>query len=301
MRCCVRAGFSQGLPNRITRSTPARSKSSRIRSGMSHRADRTAETWTSGTICYVGRLEPRKGVASGSWRPRSRPPTPARIRFTLVGGDTPYSGGGGVSTREVLQSRIPAALQSRFTFFDFAAAGTARAFLARARMAVVPSRWENFPNTCIEAMSSGLPVLVSPTGGMAEMIEDGRTGWIAAGSIASLEAAFERALARPPHPRRDGSAPRPPIRELCDNEDTVRRQLEFRRRVVARGCRPAAEIASVLEASDQNGTSADALRISISQVSGTRRQRRRSRGPAEPACSGPAKSGCGRVEGAVPG
>jgi glycosyltransferase involved in cell wall biosynthesis len=41
---------------------------------------------------------------------------------------------------------------------------------------VLPSRWENFPFACIEALASARAVVGSAAGGMAEMIEHGKTG-----------------------------------------------------------------------------------------------------------------------------
>jgi glycosyltransferase involved in cell wall biosynthesis len=223
---------------------------------------RTTETWRSGTICYVGRLEPRKGVSEwidAAVRAAGRHPS---ARFTLIGGDSSESGGGGRSMREALLARIPSAMRPRFRLAGPVRRHELGRYLAEARLAVVPSRWENFPYSCIEAMSSGLPVLVSPAGGMAEMIEDASTGWIASAPQAdALEAALERALATPPRRLAEmGAAAAAAIRHLCDAEDIVRRQLEFRKSVVARGCRPAAETAALLEASGQNITSADALK-----------------------------------------
>ena len=213
--------------------------------------ERSPETWVAGTISYVGRLEPRKGVKEWVEAAVAVAGDVPEARFTLVGADTPYSGAGGASTGEVARSRIPAPLRSRFQFFDFAPRHRLAAHLQRARIAVVPSRWENFPNTCIEAMSSGLPVLVSPTGGMAEMIEDGRTGWIADGPDAgSLEAGLRRALATPPRELAEmGHAAAASIRRLCDSERIVRRQLDFRHRVVTRGCVRSTEIAPALTTS----------------------------------------------------
>ena len=43
-------------------------------------------------------------------------------------------------------------------------------------MCVFPSVWENFPYVCLEAMAAGRGVIASSGGGMAEIIDDGRTG-----------------------------------------------------------------------------------------------------------------------------
>lgn len=198
---------------------------------------RDTDIWTHGTICYVGRLEPRKGVTEWIDAAVAVAADDPALQFTFIGGDTSYSGTGDRSMREVLLTRIPNALRARFTFIDNIPREQLLGHLARARIAVVPSRWENFPNTCIEAMSSGLPVLASPTGGMAEMVDDGRTGWIAGGPDArSLEIAFRRALATPSTVLEEmGAAAAASIRVLCNNDDTIRRHLEFRRRVAERG------------------------------------------------------------------
>jgi hypothetical protein len=43
---------------------------------------------------------------------------------------------------------------------------------------ILPSLFENWPNACIEAMAAGRVVLGSRHGGMAEMIEDGESGFL---------------------------------------------------------------------------------------------------------------------------
>ncbi len=60
---------------------------------------------------------------------------------------------------------------------------------------VVPSLWECWPNVALEAFQRGRPVLGTPTGGLAEMVQPGRSGLLAEGtSIEALAAALERVL-----------------------------------------------------------------------------------------------------------
>jgi hypothetical protein len=104
-------------------------------------------------------------------------------------------------------------------------------------MAVIPSRWENFPNTCIEAMGSGLPVIASREGGMAEMIEDGRTGWLANGpGSEGLREALSRALETPATRVREmGSNAALDIGHICNNGRVVERHLDLRSAITSRG------------------------------------------------------------------
>ena len=52
----------------------------------------------------------------------------------------------------------------------------------------LPSEWyENGPYSIMEAQAMGRPVIVSQNGGLPELVEDGRTGYIAqAGDVADL-------------------------------------------------------------------------------------------------------------------
>ena len=49
--------------------------------------------------------------------------------------------------------------------------------IQEADVCIFPSLFENWPNTCIEAMSAGRVVIGSKHGGMGEMIEDGVSGF----------------------------------------------------------------------------------------------------------------------------
>jgi glycogen(starch) synthase len=144
-------------------------------------------------------------------------------RLDFVGADVEY--GRGTTVKEHAERQIPARLRDRFAFRGVSDRAGVQRFLAGAGAAVVPSRWENFPYTCIEAMASGLPVIASRRGGMTDMVEDVRTGWLApedAGEdlVEGLQDALRRAFATPPPcraamdatPRRlsGGSATTPP-------------------------------------------------------------------------------------------
>jgi hypothetical protein len=120
-------------------------------------------------------------------------------------------------------------------------------------IAVVPSRWENLPYTCIEAMATGLPVLVSPNGGMSELIGDGDSGWVARdGSPDGLAEALRRALSVSPAERAAmGARASEAVRRMCANDIVVSRHLEHRSKAVRAGVnrltmRPEAELSRQL-------------------------------------------------------
>ena len=53
-----------------------------------------------------------------------------------------------------------------------------RPLYAAADCLLLPSRYDPFPNTALEALAMGLPVLVSSRCGAAEVLERGRDGWV---------------------------------------------------------------------------------------------------------------------------
>lgn len=67
-----------------------------------------------------------------------------------------------------------AGISDRFTFLG--ARDDVPALLAESDIFVLPSRSESLPNSVLEAMAAGLPIVASAVGGIPELIEHGRTG-----------------------------------------------------------------------------------------------------------------------------
>ncbi len=197
--------------------------------------DRDPKTWKQGSICYVGRLERRKGVIEWIQAAVAAATQDSELIFEFIGANV--LGTARMKVDELARILVPAELQRRFVFHGQRERAEIVSLLRGARMAVVPSRWDNFPHTCIEAMASGLPIIASPHGGMAEMIEDGRTGWLAdSASSYDLYRALRRAVATPPEQLAlMGSQSSETIRRVCDNRKVVTRQLDFRRALSDRG------------------------------------------------------------------
>ncbi|MBI3812116.1 MAG: glycosyltransferase [Nitrospirae bacterium] len=196
---------------------------------------RAEEVWADGGISYFGRLEPRKGVIEWVDAVVSAAADFPMARFDFVGADLPHTAG--LSVRQYVERQIPNRLKPQFHFHGSRPRAELFGFMKQTRIAVVPSRWENFPYSCAEAMCSGLPVIASPEGGMAEMIKDGQTGWIAENAQASgLARALRRALATPPmRLAAMGRLASEEIRRMCDNKKIVEDQLKFHHRVAGDG------------------------------------------------------------------
>lgn len=86
--------------------------------------------------------------------------------------------------------------------------------LAAADLVVNPSLTEGLPNVVLEAQSLGVPVVATEVGGVGELIDPGRTGWLApAGDPAALAHAIREALSDPERARSVGAAGRSHVEE----------------------------------------------------------------------------------------
>ena len=95
-----------------------------------------------------------------------------------------------------------------------------RPFYAAADCLILPSRYDPFPNTAIEALAMGLPIIVSSRTGAAEVVTPGENGWICepddvAGLAGLMRTAHEAIGARDPSAAARAAAERCGIDEMA--------------------------------------------------------------------------------------
>jgi glycosyltransferase involved in cell wall biosynthesis len=81
--------------------------------------------------------------------------------------------------------------------------------LAKAQISLLVTNWEGFPQTILESMRAGLPVVASLVGGIAESVRDEETGYLVPrGAVAVLRDRIRRLVTNPSLRAQMGSAGR---------------------------------------------------------------------------------------------
>jgi glycosyltransferase involved in cell wall biosynthesis len=115
--------------------------------------------------------------------------------------------GDGDLAAELRARAVIAGVSDRVHFLGDLAQDTVGAWFAAADVAVVPSvkddsgNVDGLPNTVLEALASGTPLVSTPAGGIANVIDDGRTGVIVPERDPRALAAAISALLRDPERR----------------------------------------------------------------------------------------------------
>ena len=140
---------------------------------------------TIGTVCR------RKGhfdIVEAASRVRDLP-----VRFVFGG---PFEDG---ATEKEMRGLIEERdVASSIEFLGPVGSDTKWQHLADADIYLLPSHGENMPNAILEAMATGLPIILSRAGAMPEMLDDGESGlFVDAGDSEAIAAAVRRLNASP--------------------------------------------------------------------------------------------------------
>lgn len=137
-------------------------------------------------LVFVGRLEPEKGIGAAVDAFR-RLPEPAAT-MTIIG-----------DGRMRPELRAAADRDTRIRLISGLGHAEVLTRLGRARCSIVPSLWdEPFGRVAVESLARGTPTIVSPKGGLPELVEPGVSGIVVDPHDATaLEGALENMLFGP--------------------------------------------------------------------------------------------------------
>lgn len=130
----------------------------------------------------------------------------------------------------VLVTQDPVPAGRNVTVVDDVRPGDGRIgdLLATAALMVLPSRIDQWPNAVMEAMSHGVPPVVSHVGGMPEMVDGGQAGLLLADdSDLTLRDAIAGLLDDDPSRRALGERARARVRDRYDVKTTANRLLDL--------------------------------------------------------------------------
>ncbi|MGE5595016.1 MAG: glycosyltransferase family 4 protein [Hyphomicrobiales bacterium] len=150
------------------------------------------------------------GIDLERWAPVARAPRPPErpLRLLFVGGDFARKGGdlvvdavlgplrGRAELDIVTRDDVPEAPGVR-VHRATPNSPELRALYANADLFVLPTRAECFGIATVEAMASGLPVIMGDVGGARDIVQDGRTGWLIPPDAEALRDRLERAFRQP--------------------------------------------------------------------------------------------------------
>lgn len=138
-------------------------------------------------LLFFGRLSVEKGVDTLLRAFDAALPNLLQDMRLVVVGDGPDA-----ADFKALASSLGCA--SRIEFAGYQTGGALQAYVERASLAISSSRWrENMPYSIVEAFAAGTPVIGTNIGGIPELIDEGKTGFICnPGDVQSMADAISR-------------------------------------------------------------------------------------------------------------
>lgn len=166
---------------------------------MYTQAPATSESGPGQELLFVGRLAPVKGLRVLLPALEAARETHPDLRLTIVGDG---------EDRAHLE-RLAAPLGEAVQFTGYLSQEEVAERLAGVDAFVLPSFAEGLPVVLMEALAAGKPAIAPRVAGVAELIEDGRTGYLFhAGDVAGLRSALEHLASDPEAGKALGAAGR---------------------------------------------------------------------------------------------
>lgn len=187
------------------------------------------------TFLYFGRTEYRKGViqmlkgAEKLWKKG------LDFKIKIIGGDTKLESKGTFIGEDLKKKYAKYIEEDKLEILGPIPHLELIPHILSANAVIIPSLYENFPNTCIYAMWLGRPVLVSKSGGQAEMVrESGKNGMIFDWDIKDdFENKLEQMINMNDKDAQEmGENAKIRIHDLCNMEKNIQLRREFFEEVI---------------------------------------------------------------------
>ena len=124
-----------------------------------------------GSVLFLGRISPEKGVIYAIRAMNRLKDTGLVLKIT----GTPDP----IADQNLLDYISENGLSDRVQFVGFQSGDALKELIRNAICIVCPAIWyENMPNTVVESYAYGKPVVASRLGSLAEIVEDGKTGFL---------------------------------------------------------------------------------------------------------------------------
>jgi glycosyltransferase involved in cell wall biosynthesis len=170
-------------------------------------------------VLFVGELGNRKGVFDILKAIPLVVASDKDVRFWFAGKEESQQVGD-----DIEQTCTSEGINEYVKFLGAVTGSSKMKLFQKATVFLLPSYGENLPYALLEAMSSGLPVIVTPVGAIPELVQDGLNGFIIdPGNHIALADRIAQLLNDPGLCQRMGAANRSVIRELYVPEVAIHR------------------------------------------------------------------------------
>lgn len=186
-------------------------------------------------VLFVGRLEPRKGVTTLVKAISKVVKDFKDVEFILIGADTNTAEHNN-SMRGYLEGELKKSDSLKYVqFIPHVKLTDMPSYYRGADLCVIPSIYDNAPYTCIEALASGKPVIVSTAGGTKEYVEENITGLMVPPENAdALAQAIAQLVGSKSQRESFGEAARSYAEKNLDIEIFVHKKIELYRQAIER-------------------------------------------------------------------